>query len=236
MCGRYVSPDGVALERRFKIASGDSNRFVQRFNVAPTTIVPVICQHEHGGLALSGARWGLIPHWWKQPKLPTFSFNARSEEAVSKPMWRDAYRRSRCLIPAAGWYEWHEGEIVDGTGEVRAFKRPHFVYDPIDSIVAFAGLMSWWTNPDGERMLTCALLSKAAAPSIASVHDRMPVVLGPEYYEEWTNVGQTNAASVERMIAAAQTEFEHYPVSSRVNNARNDSPELAKRIDADTVN
>ncbi len=78
----------------------------RRFNVAPTTTVPLMIQAEDGTLTLYGARWGLVPFWWKQPEPPALTFNARSEEAAAKPMWRHAYRNTRCLMPAEGWYEW----------------------------------------------------------------------------------------------------------------------------------
>lgn len=79
-------------------------------------------------IELRTGRWGLVPHWWKETKPPRSSFNARLEEAAAKPMWRDAFRRSRCLIPAEGWYEWQERERVDqATGEVKTFKQPSFI-------------------------------------------------------------------------------------------------------------
>src|SRR5258708_28859026 len=90
------------------------------------------------------ARWGLVPFWSKQPKMPPFTFNARVEEAASKPMWRQAVKTSRCLIPAIGWYEWKAVAATDRmTGEIKTAKQPYFIHLPGRQVFAFAGLMSW---------------------------------------------------------------------------------------------
>lgn len=126
MCGRDVSPDIAAIERQWHIGGQNNNPFRGRFNVLPTTQVPVIrCARDADELELIDARWGLIPHWWSKPKLPTSTINARSEEAAGKPMWRFAYRQARWLIPAVGWYEWKPMERVEAaTGELRTYKQP----------------------------------------------------------------------------------------------------------------
>ena len=101
MCGRYVSPEESAMERYWHIGARTPLTWYRRsFNVTPTATVPIIRADESGQLELLPARWGLIPGWWKDPKPPMRSFNARSEEAASKPMWRSSYRNQRCLMPA----------------------------------------------------------------------------------------------------------------------------------------
>jgi len=102
MCGRYVSPDQAAIEQAWKVDRTNSNPFVRRYNVQPTTDVAVLRLLD-GARVLEAARWGLIPHWWKQDKPPTYSLIARLEEAAGKPMWRDPLRRTRCRRPALGW-------------------------------------------------------------------------------------------------------------------------------------
>ena len=224
MCGRYVAPDDAAIERHYRVDRRTPAPFIRRFNVAPTAIVPVLREAPDGAMELLAARWGLVPHWWKQARLPTLSFNARSEEAASKPMWREALRFSRCLMPAEGWYEWQERD--PSSGQPLAVRKPHFIHARDDSVVAFAGLLASWTTPAGEPLLSCALLSKAAAASVSEVHDRMPVVLAPAHHAAWLSAGVTDADAVAGMIAQAATDFVHYAVSTRVNNARNESPEL----------
>lgn len=101
MCGRYVSPNQAAIERVWHLGRHNSNPFIRRFNVQPTSIVPMLrLDPESGELELVTGRWGLVPHWWKDAKPPQSCFNARIEEAAAKPMWRDAMRRARCLVPA----------------------------------------------------------------------------------------------------------------------------------------
>jgi len=225
MCGRYVSPAEADIERYWEL-DRRSNPFAPRFNVAPTTLVPIIVRGENGGLELHSARWGLIPHWWKKDKPPTLTFNARSEEAAVKPTWRDAYKKWHCLMPAAGWYEWQE-HGTDARG--KPLKTPYFVHCEASPIIAFAGLVASWTAPDGQLIASCALLSKVAAPSIEFVHDRMPVVLPPTSFDAWLSPGPVNVTS--DLIAHAREDFIAYPVSNQVNSTRNDSPDLLNRVD-----
>src|SRR5690348_6290007 len=108
MCGRYVSPEQAAIEQAFRLGNrGHGWIFERRFNVFPTATVPILRHSSSSAVIMEAARWGLVPQWWKEPKLPErTSHIARVEEAASKPMWRDAWSRARCLIPADGWYEW----------------------------------------------------------------------------------------------------------------------------------
>lgn len=199
-----------------------------RYNVLPTTNIPILRRAPDADeLELTAARWGFIPTWWSQPKPPEHCINARSEDAAKKPMWRQAYRSSRCLIPAAGWYEWKAVETTDPqTGEIRTFKQPHFIHRPDRKLICFAGLMSAWAREGEEPKLTCAIITRAAAPSVADVHDRMPVVLRDTAFDTWLDSASKSPEAVAAMIDAAQTEFAHYAVSTRLNNAKNDDESL----------
>ncbi|MGD9953104.1 MAG: SOS response-associated peptidase [Burkholderiales bacterium] len=216
MCGRYVSPDQAAIERAWQIRRSSGLDFPRRFNVQPTTDVPILLL-EDGGLALDAARWGLVPHWWKQDKLPTHSINARLEEAAGKPMWREPMRRARCLMPAEGWYEWRA--LAGG-------KQPYYLRRADGRLACFAALLSAWSG-----RLTCALLTRAAEGPAAGVHDRMPVVLRDEALEGWLDPALKDATAFAREHALAR-ELIHYPVSKRVNNARNEGPELIEPLAA----
>jgi putative SOS response-associated peptidase YedK len=234
MCGRYVSPDEAAIEREWHIGRQNSNPFPRRFNVAPTTQVPILrISRESGELELTLARWGLVPHWWKEAKLPTFSINARAEEVATKPMWRDSMRTARCLVPAEGWYEWQESERVDSsTGEVKRIKQPHFIHRRDGRPVGFAGLMSACTLPGQDTtVMSCAILTKAASESVAGVHDRMPVVLPPEAQAAWLDREMKDAGKACEIVrACAVSDFEHYAVSTRVNNAKNEDETLVDSV------
>ncbi|MGE5130366.1 MAG: SOS response-associated peptidase [Sphingomonadaceae bacterium] len=222
MCGRYVSPDTAAIERAWHVGRGNSNPFARRFNVLPTTSIPIIRgKRETGELELAEARWGLIPSWWKQDKPPTYSINARAEEAATKPMWRDAYRRARCLIPAEGWYEWKK---------VGERKQPHYIFRRDRRLVCFAGLMAEWTNEGGVPLASCAILTRDASPSVADVHDRMPVVLPDELLVRWARADVQRPEEVASMVRLAQSEFEHYAVSARLNSAKDDRADMIERV------
>jgi putative SOS response-associated peptidase YedK len=214
MCGRFVSREQAAIEREYNIKV--RNPFERIYNAAPTLSLPVIRQgpgktrDEREALAM---RWGLIPSWWSQPSLPTSTINARSEEAATKPMWRGALRHTRCLVPALGWYEWHatpEGKV------------PYFIHAPGKAGISFAGLWSEWRNPAGEAQLSFAILTRAASPALAPVHNRMPLVLAPAAWDAWLADWPSDpAVRLADQVADSPDEFEYYPVSRYVNAPRN---------------
>lgn len=231
MCGRFVSPDEAAIERAWHIGRHNNDPFRRSFNVQPTAIVPVLrLDPETGVLELATARWGLIPHWWKDARPPNFTFNARLEEVASKPMWRDALRRARCLVPAEGWYEWQERERAETpAAKPRRYKQPFFIHRRDGRLLCFAGLLSRWLSVDtGEPVLSCTILTTPAVGELAAIHDRMPVVLPDQAHAAWLDAGLNDGAKAAVMIGAITPpdELEHYMVGTLVNNGRVDGPEL----------
>jgi len=206
MCGRYVSPDQSAIERAWRLRRSNPLPFVRRFNVAPTDPVPLLVL-EDGMLTLHSARWGLIPGWWREEKPPKLSFNARVEEAAAKPMWRDAMRGARCLLPALGWYEWRQPD-----------KQPYYFHRRDGRPVALAGLFSRYRG-----RITCAVLSTAAQGRLEAVHERMPVFLDEAGEAAWLESGA---------VASAPDEIEFHPVRKAVNTAAVDSPDLIEPLAA----
>ncbi len=234
MCGRYVSPDQAAIERAWSVHARDIAPFSQQFNVVPTSTVPLLRPDEdEGGTEMALARWGFIPHWWKQDKPPRLTHNARSEEAANKPMWRTPLSKGRCLIPTLGWYEWQVVDRVDQRmGEVKKAKQPQFLRLPGGGPACFAGLMSYWRAPDsGEWQLTCSILTRKAADSIAEVHDRMPIVLSDDAHSQWLDKDLTDGKeAIAFAKEAAVVEFEHYAVSDRVNRPKESDASLIEPI------
>jgi putative SOS response-associated peptidase YedK len=206
--------------------------FQRRYNVLPTTLVPIIRHSTVADLELSEARWGLIPHWWKQAKAPTSTSNSRSEEGAVKPMWRHPYRNARCLIPALGWYEWQQLERTDSaTGEVRTYKQPFYLRVDQAAPVAFAGLMSTWTPPNGESQLTCAILTRAPSSSAAEIHDHMPVILRKDAQADWLDPELTDEEKVAAIIRkGAIDDVVHHPVRTLVNKPGTEGPELIELL------
>lgn len=213
MCSRYAFIPEAAAWVDFRALLGDLAgellALTAQPKLAPTDRVPIVIQQPGTPMQLIHARWGFIPHWWSKPELPRLSFNARSEEAAAKPMWRDALRASRCLIPATHWYEWQHAHGV---------KIPHSLHPHDSRGFMFAGLWSLWkkkgsdpisstragaiardgeigSDPFSSSMTTCVILTTAASEEVASVHDRMPVVLAPAAWSAWLDPGLTEGAA-----------------------------------------
>jgi putative SOS response-associated peptidase YedK len=238
MCGRFVSPEERALERAFDLGRRDNpNPFPRRFNVFPTDTIPFLRMPSNSDrLELATGRWGMVPHWWKEAKPPKTSFNARLEEAADKPMWRDAFSRSRCLVPAEGWYEWQAAERVDpASGEIKPAKQPYFVRRKDGAIVCFAGLAAYWKNPKtGEALRSCAVLTAAAEGPLAEIHERAPVVLPRGAYDAWLDRGLTDPQKVKQLAGRRlpPSELTQWKVRLLVNNTESDGPELIEPLEA----
>ena len=220
MCGRYVSPEQAEIERFWHIGRHNNNPFGRRFNVAPTSIIPILrLDRSTGEIELVNARWGLIPAWWKEPKPPRTTHNARSEDAATKAMWKGPLAKSRCLVPAVGWYEWKQLERTDpATGEIKQVKQPHFFHLPDAQLFAFAGVMAMWKAANDDKwQASCAILTRDAFGPAAEIHDRMPVLLSKDTEAAWldqkiTDPAQAMAVAFENAV----TEVEHHAVSSRL--------------------
>jgi len=238
VCGRFVSPEERALERAFELGRRDNpNPFARRYNVFPTDTIPFLRMPSNSDrLELATGRWGMVPHWWKEAKPPKTSFNARLEEAAEKPMWRDAFARSRCLIPAEGWYEWQAVERVDpSTGEIQKAKQPYFIRAKDAELFCFAGVMAYWKSPQGQALRSCAILTAQAEGALAKVHDRAPVVLPREAYGAWLDRNLTDPAKAKALAErrVASTGFTQRKVRLLVNNAKSDGPELIEPLEAE---
>ena len=241
MCGRFVSPEEATIERYWHIGRHNNDPFKRRFNVCPTDTIPFLrLPSSSDDLELATGRWGLVPHWWKEAKLPRTNHIARLEEAAGKPMWRDAWARARCLVPAEGWYEWQLVERADpATGEIRPTKQPHFIRRADRRPFCFAGLMSYWRNPHtGEALRSCAIVTAPAVGPLAQIHERAPVVLPETAHAAWLDRKLSDPARV-KAIAEARVppaEFAHYRVRLLVNSAKADGPELIEPADAPESN
>ncbi|MBL6750611.1 MAG: SOS response-associated peptidase [Nevskia sp.] len=228
MCGRYA----ISARRDAWATVGDYlggaveaalAALEPRYNIAPATSIPVVIQNRQTGeIALEMARWGFVPHWWRELAPPKFStINARSEDVGHKPMWRDAFRTHRCLVPATHWYEWQEAGGV---------KQPYALVVDEGKVCMFAGLYSLWKPADKpEAIYTAAILTRAASPSAAEVHDRMPLVLHPAVWRRWLDPELNEAASLkELMIDQAILETRSWKVSRAVSNWRNQGPDVLR--------
>ena len=139
-------------------------------------------------------------------------------------------RGMRCLMTVRGWYEWNENEQVRSDSG-RQVKQPYSISSPDLEIIAFAGLWVIWNGQDGSQVLSCTLLSKTASPAIVHIHDRMPVVLKPEHFDSWLN-SKTHGQAVQEIIADSHMDFISCPVSTKVDNARNDFADLLEPLNS----
>jgi putative SOS response-associated peptidase YedK len=220
MCGRYTlaTPDPGAIRDRFPV--GESVEVRRRFNVAPGDDVLAVTTDRSGELRGELLRWGLVPSWSESADPGLKLINARVETAAQRPAFRRAFERYRCLIVADGFYEWRARE-----GAGRSLKQPVHITRDDRGLFAFAGLWSIWHGPADEVLRTCAILTTAANQAIATLHDRMPVILDPENERAWldTSTPPPRLAEILAGLPAERTELTE--VAFAVNDARYDGPE-----------
>jgi putative SOS response-associated peptidase YedK len=229
MCGRYTltSQDGIVedLEAALDPQVAANEWWKPRFNVAPTQDAPVVTLRD-GARVVEMMRWGLVPHWATRPgPRPPLMINARIE-SLDKPVFRDSLKRGRrCLVAADGFFEWK-----------RDRKPPTPIYfRPVPRrVIAFAGL---WTRArkfperdDSPRIVSFAIITGPANPLVASIHDRMPVVLDPSTYAAWLDP-ELDLDGVRAMLhMPAVDDWRGDEVSTRVNKADNDDPSLVAPV------
>lgn len=221
MCGRYVlSMQPEALAAHFGLAAYVA--YPPRWNIAPGSAIPVVRLAPAGQRVLDLLRWGLVPHWAKDARLGQRLTNARAETVAEKPAFRDAFRRRRCLIPADGFYEWNT--LDQG-------KQPYYISLRSGQPMAFGGLWEVWRAPDGSVLSTCAIVTTGANGLMATIHDRMPLIIAPEHWQTWLSAPAHAALSLCAPYPAEH--MQAWPVHPRVNKPVEDGPELIEPIRQD---
>jgi putative SOS response-associated peptidase YedK len=209
MCGRFTqSYTWEQLVRLYRLTMPPQNT-QPSYNVCPTDPVHVILPAEGGGHEFARMRWGLVPYWWSKPlKQVPATFNARSDTVATKPMFRDAFKRRRCVIPISGFYEWRQ--MQDG-------KQPFYISGVEAPVLSVAGLWDNWTNREtGEAIRSCTMIVTDANPFMSEIHDRMPVFVAPERLDAWL----TFKAGTEILEPASTGLVRAWPVSRRVNSSK----------------
>ncbi|HEX6993755.1 MAG TPA: SOS response-associated peptidase [Gammaproteobacteria bacterium] len=208
MCGRFLTPDESAFERYWHVAPPDGYR--QSFNVAPTQLAAIVRRRSDGSREAALFTWGFRPAWANRHWI-----NARAETVFTSAAFKRDAAMHRCLVPAAGWYEWQGGATP---------KVPYVHYRDGFAPIAFAGI---WTGtgragePGSTRSF--AILTRPAVPSVAFVHGRMPVVLDPAHYDAWLDPA-SRRADLEHMLLEPRLEFESRRISTYVNKPEHDDP------------
>jgi len=255
MCGRYAatrSPDDLVEEFEVvgpgAVEEARGGAVEADYNVAPTKTAPVVLErppsHDREADPVRQLRpmvWGLVPSWAKDRRGGARMINARSESLLDKPAYRRAATSRRCLVPADGWYEWQASpSATDGRGKPR--KQPFFVTGVGGHGVALAGLYEFWRDDtrDAEDpsawLTTYAIVTTAAEPDLARVHDRMPLALPRDRWDAWLSPSVTDGDEVRALLRPPEPGgFVAVPVSTLVNDVRNSSSELVLPLPDDEL-
>ena len=222
MCGRFtLTVNPAELQDTFSDFNFPA-MFAPRFNIAPTQ--PVLAIPNDDKLTADFFIWGLIPMWAKDPEIGNRLINARGETLAEKPSFRGSYRHKRCLILADGFYEW---KSFGG----RKTKTPYYIHMQDRKPFAIAGLWDHWESPDGSSIKSCTIITTTPNELMGAIHDRMPVILHPRDYAKWLNSAPQTPENLQPLIKPFPADaMTAHPVSTLVNKATNDSPEMVVPI------
>ncbi len=218
MCGRYVLKSTPAKLKEY-FGLDEAVDFAPHYNIPPGTDIPVIRESPEHKRVLHLLRWGLVPHWAKDPSIGNRLNNARGESVAEKPSFRDAFRHRRCIIPADGFYEWK----TEGKG-----KQPYYISLKSGEPLAMGGLWESWTAPDGEILRTACIITTGPNALMESIHDRMPVLLRPEDWRAWL---EAPADEIAGMVSPYRAEeMQVWQVDRRVSRTVDDDAGLAEPL------
>jgi putative SOS response-associated peptidase YedK len=217
MCGRYTLRSRGSA-KFYGVPVSQLPFLAPRYNIAPTQSVPVILARG-AERELAMFQWGLIPSWSKEPK---GFINARAETLLAKPSFSESFQRRRCLIPADGFYEWQR----HGRS-----KQPYFFQMKDETPFAFAGVWDKWQG-SGRSITSCAIITTTPNQVLATIHDRMPVILGDdEAQDSWLRSNARPAELKELLVPFRGSLMKSFPVSSRANSAEADDAQLVEEIE-----
>jgi putative SOS response-associated peptidase YedK len=216
MCGRFtLTAKPAELQELFTFIQQPID-LAPRYNIAPSQAVAVIPNENERKLEMF--KWGLIPSWAKDPKIGYKMINARAETLAEKPAFRTALKRRRCLVVADGFFEWKK----DGTA-----KQPMYITLKDGRPFAFAGLWEVWKDPKGEWLKTCTIVTTEPNELMADIHNRMPVILKPEAYDQWLTPGDLGTVEALSLLGPYDArQMQAVPVSTAVNSPAMDNPQL----------
>lgn len=228
MCGRFTRANDYfsdkARQQKFleQLGLTEAPVLPQRFNIAPSQEIPAVRATDDDRRELVMLHWGLVPSWAKDLAIGNRMVNARADTIAEKPAFRAAFRRRRCLIPADGFYEWQpQGRT----------KQPYLIRFKDQRLFCFAGLWEHWPKVE-PPVESCTIITTDANEMMASLHDRMPVILSPADYALWLDPA---VQEPERLLPFlrpyAGDDLEAVPVSTLVNNPRHESPQCIEPIE-----
>lgn len=221
MCGRFTITDPIEeIMDRYMAAIADGFEYKPNYNAAPMQYIPTIIGSSNGN-RLGYLRWGLVPSWADDQKIGNKMINARAETLAEKPAFRRLISSKRCTVPCSGFYEWKK---------VGSGKQPMRILMKDESIFSLAGLYDTWTDPDGNKLSTCAIITTEPNSLMADIHNRMPVILRPEDEAEWLNKESDKESVLGLLIPYDAYEMRAYKVDSSVGNVKNNCEDLIKEV------
>jgi putative SOS response-associated peptidase YedK len=226
MCGRFASKSTARdIEKEFKVGKLNKLIFGPRYNIAPAQMIAAVLETD-GERTVGELRWGLIPSWAKDAAIGSKLINARAETLSEKPSFKNAFRARRCIIPASGFYEWAK--------KGASAKQPFYFYLKEKDVFGFAGLWEEWLDKEsGELVETCTIITTEANEVLEPVHDRMPVILKAENYDEWLDEKLKDTARLQNLLAPYPAEeMASHAVGKAVNSPGYDSAELIKQLNS----
>jgi putative SOS response-associated peptidase YedK len=227
MCGRYAqTADMRELMEQFEVSGTAPQKSLPlNWNIAPTNPIYII---RGTSPDLATVSWGLIAPWLKNVQEAKNSqsraINARSESIFEKPTFRDAFRTTRCLIPATGYYEW-----ATALGKYRP-KQPFYICAKDDKQLSIAGIWSSWVAPNGEVMETASIITQEAQGELEAIHSRMPVFMPVDRWKQWLDPKENNVEHLKSLMMVKNPDslVTARPVSSAVNSVANNGKELTQ--------
>lgn len=218
MCGRFTQQRPTSEIARVFDAEDLAGDPGEHFNVAPTDEAVVVTQRDDRR-AVVRYRWGLQPAWVDDPRIASRAFNARAETIATSPLFRDAFKRRRCLVPVDGFYEWRRD------GKVR---HPLWIRDPGGRPLALAGLWTGRQDPEsGEWLRTFTIVTTRPNEYMIAIHDRMPVIVPPDRWATWLDPTPSDPGELRALLEPDDAiDLDARAVSPLVNNVRNDGPLL----------
>ncbi|HRH40849.1 MAG TPA: SOS response-associated peptidase [Pyrinomonadaceae bacterium] len=222
MCGRYTNKaKKEEIEAEFKVNVSQEYHFEPRYNIAPTQIIDVVLETK-GERIINQLKWGLIPGWAKDDSLAAKMINARAETLAEKPSFKNAFKSRRCIIPATGFFEWKK---------TKEGKQPFYFHLKDKELFGFAGLYeNWLDKQTGELLETCTIITTEANTVLQPIHERMPVILKPEDYDQWLDEKEKDTGKLQNLLMPySAQEMDSYQVSKSVNSPFVDSPELIEK-------
>jgi putative SOS response-associated peptidase YedK len=224
MCGRIIqssSPLRLAIVDGLEVSDSRMGNIRPRYNAAPSQELLVIRENRKTGeRSLDFIKWGLIPHWFTDPRGGRRPINAKAESVSKLPTFREAYAQRRCIVPVDGFFEWR---AIKGART----KQPYAIARKDGSPFGLAGLWENWRNPNtGEWERTFAIITVPFNSLVEQIHDRMPAILKPATYERWLGPERDPH---DLLMTYPSEPMTMWPISTRVNTPENDDASLLDR-------